>query len=105
MQEDDAPTLAQALDDDDASVRWKAAAGLIALGRPGLESALHLLTNHEFPSPQLKASVRHVLLGLNVDAYESIVAPLLHAIEDHAPDEVIMVEAYKAIEALASTAP
>jgi hypothetical protein len=101
MTEDDAPLLTQELDDDDAGVRWKAAVSLIGLGRPGLESVLHLLTTHEFPSPQLKASVRHVLLGLNQGAYEGIIAPLLHALEDHAPDEVLMVEAYKAIEALA----
>jgi len=96
-----APTLARALDDDDASVRWEAGKGLIALGRPGLETTLHILITHQLPSPQLKAAVRHVLLGFKADEHDGILAPLLHSLEHHAPDEVLMVNAYTAIAALA----
>jgi HEAT repeat protein len=96
-----APTLARALDDDDASVRWEAGKGLMALGRTGLQTALHVLITHQMSSPQLKAAVRHVLLGMKTEELEGILAPVLHALEHHAPDEVLMVKAYKAIVALA----
>jgi HEAT repeat protein len=91
-----APSLARALDDDNGAVRWEAGDGLITLGRPGVLAAVHTLITHELPSPQLKDAVRHVLLGVREEQEYRVLAPLQHALANHAPDEVLMVRAYEA---------
>ena len=100
-----APTLTRALDDDDVSVRWEAGRGLIALGRSGITTALHALITHQLPAPQLKASIRQVLLGVDDEGLKDILTPVLRALEHHVPDEELMVTAYKAIAILADREP
>jgi hypothetical protein len=99
-----APMLARALDDDDATVGREAGAGLVELGRAGLHAALHTLIIHRHPSPQLKEAMRYLVHEVTADKDADILTPLRHALAEHAPNEVLMVEAYKAIAALGRTA-
>jgi len=96
-----ANTLTRMLDDDDASVRWLAAEALIALQQTGLRAALHSLIVREPASPQLKGGVRHVVQEMSRQTrYTGLLRPLLDALDDYALDEVLMVEAHKAMTAL-----
>ena len=96
-----AEALTGMLDDDDASVRWLAAEALIALQRVGLRAALHSLIEREPASPQLKGGVRHVIQEMSRQTrYTGLLRTLLNALDDYAPDEVLMVEAHKAVTAL-----
>ena len=101
-----AAALAGALSDDEAPVRWIAAEGLIALGPVGLAAALHALVTAQTISPQLKDAVRHILLKLRVDSrLGEIVEPVLRAMHKFGVDEMILVEAHRAFEALEDLEP
>ena len=96
-----APALAARLSDEVAPVRWIAAEGLVALRGPGLMAALHTLVNVEAMSPQLKAAVRHILLKLRDDArLGEVVKPVIAAMHNLEVDEMILVEAHKALSKL-----
>lgn len=96
-----APALAARLGDEVAPVRWIAAEGLVALGKAGLAAALRTLADVEAMSPQLKAAVRHILLKLRDDArLGEVVKPVIAAMHNFEVDEMILVEAHKALSKL-----
>jgi HEAT repeat protein len=95
--------LATALDDDEDPVRWVAAEGLIALGPVGLAAALHALVRANAISPQLKAAVRHILLRVGGEnGLGEITKPLLAALHEFELNEMVLVQAHKALTALES---
>jgi HEAT repeat protein len=79
-----APTLVQALDDERFGVRWLAAQGLVYMGRAGLPAILQALEHHA-DSRWLRESVHHVLRLLSEDGLQSLVAPVLSALDDMEP--------------------
>lgn len=101
-----AAALAEALNDDEAPVRWVAAEALIALGLVGAKAALRALVNAATISPQLKASVRHILIKLRDSAPVSkITQPVLDAMHKFEVDEMILVEAHRALSNLEDMMP
>lgn len=101
-----AAALAGALDDDEAPVRWVAAEGLIGLGTVGAKAALRALVNADSMSPQLKASVRHILVKLRDNAPAGqITEPVLDAMHEFEVDEMILVEAHRALSKLEDVMP
>lgn len=96
-----AAALAGALEDEAAPVRWVAAEGLVALGNVGLKAALRALVSAETITPQLKDAVRHILLKMRDHCgMERVAEPVLSAMKKFEVDEMILVEAFRAISEL-----
>jgi HEAT repeats len=80
--------LINALEDEMFDVRWLAAEGLIAIGRPTLIPLLRKLTE-ESDSLWLREGAHHVLHSINMENVEGILLPVRSALEDiEAPLEV-----------------
>jgi HEAT repeat protein len=73
--------LINALEDEMFDVRWLAAEGLIAIGRPTLVPLLRKLTE-EPDSLWLREGAHHVLHGINMGNQEEILLPVRNALED-----------------------
>jgi hypothetical protein len=101
-----ATALAAMLSDDEASVRWVAAEGLIALGLVGVRAGLQALVEADTISQQLKDAVRHILLKVR-DDYDvgRITRPVLAAMHKFEMDELLLVEANRALAALKNLTP
>ncbi len=96
-----ATALAAMLDDEAAPVRWVAAEGLLALEHAGLKAALYTLIVAETISPQLKDAVRHILLKLRDDGRLGEIAKrVLAAMHNFEVDELVLVEAHRALSTL-----
>ncbi len=101
-----ATALAAMLDDDEAPVRWVAAEGLVALGVTGVRAGLQALVEAKMISPQLKAAVRHILMKVrDDDEVGQIIKPVLAALHEFERDEVVLVQAGKAVSTLKNLPP
>lgn len=101
-----ATALAAMLSDDEAPVRWVAAEGLVALGPVGVRAGLQALVEANTVSQQLKDAVRHILLKVR-DDYDvgRITRPVLLAMHKFEIDELLLVEANRALSALKNLTP
>jgi HEAT repeat protein len=95
-----ASSLVRALEDTDAGVRWLAAEALIALQRDALAPLLHALIDRP-DSPWLREGAHHVLHELMGGRCGNWLAPVLAALEDATPEEVVPLAAESALNALA----
>jgi HEAT repeat protein len=97
-----APALVRALEDDEFSVRWLAAKGLIALRSKGLPPLLRALTKRSDSASLLQGS-HHVLHDVmrRRGVPKEVVQPLLAAMEDAQPSLEVPLAARAALDALA----
>lgn len=96
--------LLQALEDDEFSIRWLAAEGLIAIAAGAVEPLLQALVNRP-DSVWLREGAHHVLHDLIhrelVDAStRARIAPVLTALNDIEPTVTVPVAAHKALQTL-----
>jgi len=100
-----ARALVKALENDQFSVRWLAAEGLISLGRNGLEPLLHAL-EYKANSVWLREGAHHVLhdlLSYNTlleSSLKSALKPTLTALDEIEPTITVPRAAHKALQDL-----
>lgn len=93
MSEPDAiPFLIDALDDENAGVRWLAAEGLIRIGQPTLRPLLEALIARR-QSPFLYQGAHHVLHELGKAEFTEEISSLLSALKESAARTKILVSA------------
>ena len=73
--------LIKALTDDVFDVRWLAAEGLIAIGRPALVPLLREVKKNS-GSIWLREGAHHILHDLNNEQISALINPVLHALQD-----------------------
>jgi HEAT repeat protein len=91
-----APALVQALEDDEAAIRWLSATGLIIMGRGALPSLLEALEGHS-DSIWMREGAHRVLHALVRDGVADDMVPVLEALEDLEPSVEVPVTAYNAL--------
>lgn len=97
-----APALVAAMEDDDSSVRWVAAEALIALKAWAVVPVLRGLVARS-DSTSFREGAHHVLSSLRGGALESLVAPVLSALEGLSADFSAAVSASEALDVLTRT--
>jgi CBS domain-containing protein len=96
------PALVGRLEGPDSGIRWMAADGLIGIGRPSIEPLLHALIERS-DSVLLRDGARRALHGLaGRDNLQSILQPVIDAIDAVEPAVVVPLAAYRALEAIRS---
>jgi HEAT repeat protein len=98
-----AAALVDVLEDRESSVRWLAARGLIALGRPALAPLLERLERGP-DSVWLRDGAHHVLRALDRDRAADEARPVLEALERPDPTIEVPVAAHHALMALRARA-
>jgi len=96
--------LINALEDEMFDVRWLAAEGLIAIGRPTLTPLLRRLTEGS-DSLWLREGTHHVLHGINMGNLEEILLPVRNALEDIEAPLVVPFAAKVALKSLTKVPP
>lgn len=102
-----ARALVKALEDDQFSVRWLAAEGLIATGRDGLVPLLQTLEYHS-DSVRLREGAHHVLRDLVSrksqleSSLKAQIRPVLNALNDIEPAVATPGAAYQVLQELKS---
>jgi HEAT repeat protein len=96
--------LIRSLEDEMFEVRWLAAEGLIAIGRPTLIPLLRKLAE-ESDSLWLREGAHHVLHGINLEDFEKILLPVRNALEDIEGPLEVPFAAKAALESLAKVPP
>ena len=92
------PALVGRLEGTDSGIRWMAADGLIGIGRPSVEPLLHALIERS-DSVLLRDGARRALHGLaGRDNLQSILQPVLDALDAVVPAVVVPLAAYRALE-------
>ncbi len=94
-------TLINALDDEDFSVQWVAAEGLIAIGQSAVKPLLKALALHS-DSGRMRAGTHHVLhdwvhLGMVDERTEKILKSVLETYSLFGPHEYLSVAADQAL--------
>ncbi|SRR5579884_202043 len=94
-------TFIQALEDDDFSVRWVAAEGLIAIGRPAVKPLLEVLERRS-DSTWIRDGAHHVLNDLVTQDLvdwqtKKILQPVLDAYQHFEPEEYLPSAADQAL--------
>jgi HEAT repeat protein len=92
--------LVRSLLDNNSGIRWLAAQGLIAAGRPGLPALLEALIQHS-ESVWLREGAHHILRALVSRAPADPIAPVLAALEGVEPDLTVPIAAHKALHGVA----
>jgi hypothetical protein len=95
-----APAFVAALEDPGPGIRWIAAEGLAALGRPGVIALLQALVTTP-DSPRLRRGARRTLHALGDPRLQQQVAPVLAALQDVEPDLVVPIAAHDVLAVLA----
>lgn len=95
-----APALIAALDDDRFDVRWLAAMGVIALREAGLVPLLEALVQLPLDKGNLREGAHHVLRSQLGGAYDTIIAPVVAALEGSEASLTVPLAAYRALGAL-----
>ncbi|MEZ4766826.1 MAG: HEAT repeat domain-containing protein [Caldilineales bacterium] len=93
-----AAPLVEALDDENASVRWVASDDLITMGRDGLEPLLRALIA-DSGSVWLREGAHHVLHFMARNGMAEL-TPVVDALEDIVPTIEVPVAAYYALQTL-----
>ncbi len=93
---DSASALVPVLEDEDVGVRWLAAEGLIALEANALASLLSALVRRP-DSTWLREGAHHVLHELKSGPLGELIAPVLQALSDPAPEVEAPVAAARAL--------
>ena len=94
------PALIGRLEGTDSGIRWMAADGLIGIGLPSVEPLLHALIERS-DSVLLRDGARRALHGLaGRDNLQSILQPVIDALDAVEPAVVVPLAAYRALEAL-----
>jgi HEAT repeat protein len=91
--------LIRALVDSQFDVRWLAAEGLIVIGRPSLVPLLKALIENP-KSLELREGVHHVLHDMYRGELDSILKPVMAALEGPEPSTELPVAATKALAEL-----
>jgi HEAT repeat protein len=91
--------LIRSLEDEMFDVRWLAAEGLIAIGRPTLIPLLRKLTEKP-DSLWLREGAHHILHGINMENMEQILLPVRNALEDIEASLVVPFAAKTALKSL-----
>jgi predicted transcriptional regulator len=100
-----APALIDKLEGRDSGVRWMAADGLVALGPVVLQPLMHALVRRS-DSVLFRESAHRVLQGLaGRPGYESILRPVMVALESASPDVGVPLAAYNALDELRRLPP
>jgi HEAT repeat protein len=94
-----APALTAALMDRHAGTRWVAGEALVALKEEGARAVLEGLIEYA-ESSWFCESAHHVLHDLSHEWMRPILAPVLVALDSHAPEEASPVAAEAALERL-----
>lgn len=97
-------SLIKMLEEDDVSIRWMAAEGLITIGRDGLKPLLRTLGSRS-NSVWLREGAHHVLndlvnRGLLDEATRQKVMPVIRALDDVEPAVEVQIAAHQASAAL-----
>lgn len=92
--------LVDALRDKEFDVRWLAAEGLIKIGPKTLKPLLKALIQNS-DSIWLRQGAHHVLHDMDRGNLDEIISPLLPALGDTEPSEIIPVLAKKTLDAIA----
>ncbi len=95
-----ARALVKALEDNEFDVRWLAAEALINIGRGSLEPLLKALADHGDKSLFLRQGAHHVLHDMNRGGLDTILKPVMAAVEDIAPSIEVLQVAKKALNAV-----
>ncbi len=93
------PAYVAALEDPGPGVRWIAAEGLAALGRPGVIATLRALVARA-DSARVRRGAQRVLHAVSDPGLRQQVAPVLLALKDIEPDLAVPVAAHDALVAL-----
>jgi len=94
---DSIPVLVSLLGDDEGSIRWIAAEGLIHIGRERIVPLLNLLIQ-KGDDYYLKLGARHAFLGLFTDEEKKYFKPLLLSLKSYNSISFLAsVEAYRAL--------
>jgi len=99
-----APALVTTLRDQESGIRWLAAEALIALGPDGLEPVLQGLVAHS-SSAFMREGAHHVLHELAGGPFDTLVLPVLTALDGPSPQDRAPVSANESIEALNKSCP
>lgn len=91
--------LVKALGDEDEGVRWVAAEGLAAIGRPSVEPLLEVLI-HGADSFQLRDAAHVVISRLEDPALRATLEPVYEALRERNPPDVVMAAAGDALAGL-----
>jgi hypothetical protein len=92
-----AEALVRALEDRQFDVRWLAAEGLIVIGKPALIPLLKALIENP-KSLELREGVHHVLHDMYRGELDSILKPVMAALEGPEPSMELPVAATKALD-------
>lgn len=91
------PTLIALLSDDESSIRWIAAEGLVHIGRESIVPLLNALVENG-DDAYLKLSARHALLNLFSDEEKEDFKPLLLSLKNYNNISILApVEAFRAL--------
>ncbi|MCG3212299.1 MAG: hypothetical protein FOGNACKC_05947 [Anaerolineae bacterium] len=96
--------LIEALDDEDAGVRWLAAEGLVAIGQSAVRPLLKTLEQNS-GSVRLREGAHHIVHDfidkrILDDTYQTLLKPVLWALEDIEPVLEVPVAASEALRTL-----
>ena len=94
-----APSLVEALKDEEFDVRWLAATGLIGMNIKGLKPLLHALME-QGDSVFLQEGAHHVIHDLRKGGLRKYLTPVLAALEDVEPAMSVPQAAFHALESL-----
>jgi HEAT repeat protein len=99
-----APALVQALEDEEAAIRWLAATGLISIGQNSLRPLLEALVRHS-DSTWMREGAHRVLYTLVREGGADDAAPVLEALEDIEPSVEVPIAAYNVLRKMEEPGP
>jgi HEAT repeat protein len=92
--------LVNALEDNEFDVRWLAAEALINIGRGSIKPLLVALADHGDKSLSLRRGAHHVLHDIDRSGLNTILHPVMSAVEDSSPSITVLQIAEKALDSL-----